>query len=349
MCPYKTELYKSIMSKDKNMNSNQTPAPYKIAVINSFPQYMEVKPEDIKFLSDKLSGEVTVFDITDLKPEDGDKKFDFVVSFNCVNAFHPEIAKLQVNAPITEKIVKSVVKGNRIVYKRDKHFNGSEVMAQAEFGKCMLTDKIKVLITVPVFERICKETLKSIYNLIVPDNVMAEFNFTPGYTVSQARNRQIAESLAGGYDYTLFVDSDIILPQNLLVNLLKANSDVATGWYIKKIPDGPKITEIYSRTRFDDFPVNVPQEELMQQAGGRVVPIGACGFGATLVKNSALVALKEFEGHWFEFIEERSPADGKLTFTCSEDLAFCRRLAEKGKTMVCDTSLRCFHIGQYLF
>lgn len=337
------------VTKATTKSAAKTPATpaKKIAIINSFPVYMAVTDADKKFLESRLGGECIVFDINTLTPRDAEQKFDVIVSFNCVNIFHPDISKLQVNANIVAKMVAGVAKENKIIYKRDKHFNGIEVLGAADFGQVLLTDKVKVLITVPCFERVCKETLKSIYNLIIPEGVMAEFNYVEGYTISQARNRQITEALSKMFDYTLFVDSDVILPQNLLVNLLNANADLATGWYIKKIPNGPKIAEIYTRTRFDDMPVNISQEELLQYTG-RVVPIGGCGFGCTLVKNSVFADLKEYENHWFEFVDERRP-DGTLTFLCSEDLAFCGRLMAKGKRMVCDASLRCWHVGSYLY
>ncbi|MDR1337868.1 MAG: hypothetical protein LBJ73_02450 [Rickettsiales bacterium] len=317
----------------------------KIAVINSFPNYMAPAARDLEFLSARLGGECVVLDINNLAAADGTKKFDVAVSFNCVNIFHPEISKMQINADIVAKILAGIARENKIIYKRDKHFNGMEVLTACDYGRLLLTDKVKVLITVPCYERICKETLKSIYNLIIPENVAAEFDFQSGYTVVQARNRQVEQTLAGGFDYTLFVDSDVILPQNLLVNLLNANADLATGWYIKKIPNGPKITEIYARQRFDEHLENISEDELVRSAG-RIVPIGGCGFGCVLVKNSVFADLKEFEHNWFEYVENRQ---GDVCTICSEDLKFCERLRAQDKILVCDPSLRCSHVGQYFF
>jgi hypothetical protein len=305
---------------------------------------MAVSENDIKRISAELGGECTVLDTANLAPNDA-RKFNAVVSFNCVNIFHPEISKMQANAPLVEKLLKNVKKEDRIIYKRDRHFNGAEVMHACEFGRLMLTDKIKILISIPCYERVCKETLKSIYDLIIPEWAEAEFNFQSGYTVVQARNRQVRETLAGGFDYTLFVDSDVILPQILLMNLLRANADLATGWYIKKIPGGPQISEIYARKRFNEELENVSQEELLGYAG-QIVPIGGCGFGCTLVKNTVFADLKEHEDNWFEYVEKKE--DGKF-YICSEDLKFCERLRDKGKSLVCDAGLRCYHIGQCLF
>ena len=317
----------------------------KILIVNSFPEYMQVAPEDIEYIESDLGGDATVVSLNDLTDEHVNAEYDAVVSFNCVNIFHPEIAKLQVNFPRLAKIVEKIPVENRAIYQRDRYFNGREVLPACVFGRMLRTHKIRVLISIPCFERICKETLKSIFTLIIPDGVEAEFNYQQGYTVVQARNRQVRESLMGGYDYTLFVDSDVVLPQNLLVHLLRANADLATGWYIKKIPNGPKITEIYAKKRFNEELENIMEDELVRW-GGKIVPIGGCGFGCTLVKNSVFEDLKEYEDNWFEYVETKK--DGKF-YICSEDIKFCERLKEKGKTLVCDPTLRCFHVGQMLF
>ena len=314
--------------------------------LNSFPDYMTVRDEDVKWIEEDLTGKADVINLGDITNEMINKKYNAIVSFNCVNIFHPEISRMQVNADIMAKILEKIKPENRVIYHRDRYFNGREILQQCVFGKMLRTHKTRVLISIPCFERICKETLKSIFTLIIPENVEAEFNYQQGYTVVQARNRQVFESLAGGFDYTLFVDSDVILPQHLLVNLLRANADLATGWYIKKIPNGPKITEIYARKRFNEDFENVMEEELVRWAGGAPVKIGGCGFGCTLVKNSVFAEMKEFEGMWFEYVEGKK--DDKF-YICSEDLKFCERLRNMNKSLVCDASLRCFHVGQMLF
>ena len=318
----------------------------KILIVNSFPDYMTVRDEDVKWIESDLTGNADVVNLGDITDDVVAKNYDAVVSFNCVNIFHPEISRVQVNAQKMAKILENVKPENRVIYNRDRYFNGREVVSQCVFGRMLRTHKTRVLITIPCFERVCKETLKSIFTLIIPENVEAEFNYQMGYTVVQARNRQVFESMAGEFDYTLFVDSDVILPQHLLVNLMRANADLATGWYIKKIPNGPKITEIYARKRFNDELENVMEEELVKWAGGAPVPIGGCGFGCTLIKNSVFRAMEKFEGNWFEYVEGKK--DDKF-YICSEDLKFCERMRDLKMTLVCDASLRCFHVGQMLF
>ncbi|MCL2798053.1 MAG: glycosyltransferase family 2 protein, partial [Firmicutes bacterium] len=117
-------------------------------------------------------------------------------------------------------------------------------------GKNVVETK-RVLIAVPCYAHCEPDTMKSIYDLRIPPHVETSLVFITGYTVVQARNRIVEKSLKDGYDYTLFVDSDVVLPNGLLERLLALDADIACGWYVKKIPgEQEKITEIYT-LKFD--------------------------------------------------------------------------------------------------
>ena len=193
---------------------------------------------------------------------------------------------------------------------------------------------IKILIAIPVHSHCEPETMQSVYALKVPNGVAAELLFIKGYTVAVARNRLAEHSLRNGFDYTFFVDGDIILPPDALEKLLFVNAGIAAGWYIKKIP-GKEIPELY-KNNGEGKTVNitvVPENELL--------PIAGCGFGCALINNSVFRSLGE--RNWFKYIHEDSG------FLCSEDIDFCVRAAGKGVQIVADTSLCCPHIGQYIY
>ena len=106
----------------------------KILIVNSFPEYMQVAPEDIEYIESDLGGDATVVSLNDLTDEHVNAEYDAVVSFNCVNIFHPEIAKLQVNFPTLAKIVEKIPVENRAIYQRDRYFNGMGVCS----NRCVL-------------------------------------------------------------------------------------------------------------------------------------------------------------------------------------------------------------------
>ena len=88
------------------MGYKQKDTMMKILIVNSFPEYMSVKSEDIEFIESDLSGTATVVALNDLTDEHVNENYDAVVSFNCVNIFHPEISKLQINSDKLAKILK---------------------------------------------------------------------------------------------------------------------------------------------------------------------------------------------------------------------------------------------------
>jgi len=199
----------------------------------------------------------------------------------------------------------------------------------------------KVLIAVPVYQNCEPDTFKSIYDLIIPQGVETAVQFFTGYTVTQARNKAAQFSLDKGFDYTLFVDGDIVLPNSLLERLISLDVEIATGWYVKKIPGlQDNITEIYVMAFDGKNMKNVPESEVPQNA---VLPLGACGFGCALVKNSIFPLVND--GLYFEYIERKDKT------IMSEDIYFCnkvRAILPEAKLAV-DTGLRCGHIGKIAF
>ena len=191
----------------------------------------------------------------------------------------------------------------------------------------------KVLIAIPVYQYCQTETMQSVYELKIPFGIEIKLVFVKGYTVAAARNVLVDYSLKNGFDYTFFVDGDIILPPDALNKLLYSNAPIATGWYIKKIP-GQYIPELYRKKedgQYKNFR-SLPENELL--------PVAACGFGCTLVKNG--VFQKIGSNNWFEYVHGKNAI-------CSEDINFCIKASEKGFAIIADTSLCCGHVGQIVF
>jgi hypothetical protein len=193
----------------------------------------------------------------------------------------------------------------------------------------------KILIAVPITAFCEPETMQSIYNMKLPFGISTELVFMKGYSVTQARNRLAALSLHNQFDYTFFVDGDVILPEDTLQKLVAIDAPVATGWYIKKIQDGLKIAELYRQK-------DGGWENLIKFPNNTIIDVSGCGFGCTLVKNEVFQETRQDNAFWFEYIETPK-------MVCSEDLAFCRKVLNHGYQIKADTSVHCRHIGQYLY
>lgn len=287
-------------------------------IINVYPQLYQP-------LSDELFYQRLKEQKIDLSSDDKSKKAKVLVFYNTDAAF-------AANAPVLQEYPNA----ERIIYEADNKY----LQLCKELPKdvrLLRSGRKRILIAIPCYQYIEPETMHSIYNMITPVGYEASFIVMRGYTVQQARNRIVSQSLAMGFDYTLFVDSDVLLPKQLLANLVAINADIATGWYIKKTIDA-QITELYGPDKLGQRRmVNIDQNELPKQG---VIPILGCGFGCTLVKNE--VFNKIGASNWFEYIE-------KPDYICSEDLNFCDKARAAGCSIVADVSLRCPHIGRITF
>jgi len=224
-----------------------------------------------------------------------------------------------------------------IIYKADKFFIGIDQINNVKCDEIKYSENKRIAIVVPNYQYIEADCMKSIYNLIVPPGYTTDLIIVQGYTVETARNFAVKNVLNEGYDYTLWVDSDIILPFNILERLLATNSDIATGWYCKKLP-GSEITELYGPDKLSQRTmVNIMTKELPKNG---VIPIIACGFGCTLVKNE--VYNKIGDKDWFHY----TSTNGMM---CSEDIDFCIKAKDKGCSIVADCSMRCQHIGRSIY
>jgi GT2 family glycosyltransferase len=198
----------------------------------------------------------------------------------------------------------------------------------------------RILIAVPCGAPCEMDAMKSIYDLDIPDNVKTELRFVSGYSVSDARNKLAHESVDNGYDYTLFVDGDVVLPRQLLTKLLCLESDIASGWYPKK-QFGGVVPEIYTHNL--ERNCYEPITEILEYEYPRVIGIDGAGFGCVLIKNSVFEKVQLADGRYFEYVYYDNG------HVLSEDLSFCNRAKQAGCNILADTELRCGHIGKIHF
>lgn len=186
-----------------------------------------------------------------------------------------------------------------------------------------------ILIAVPTNKYIEPETMKSIYDLEVPEGYTTEFQFFYGYQIDQIRN--LIADWASHYDYLFSVDSDIVFPKDTLKRLLSHNVAMVSGLYIQRKP-GLHILELYRNGR------NIPYETIRGQG---LIEVDGCGFGCVLVNSNVI------RGIGYPQFVYKSALDHANTL--SEDNYFCMKAKERGFKIYADTSILCEHIGNTKF
>jgi len=190
---------------------------------------------------------------------------------------------------------------------------------------------MKILIAIPFTKFVETRCWESLLNLERPADTMSEVRTYARYSVAMARNVAAKEAIDGGFDYIWFVDSDMIVPPDALIRLLRMNADFATGWAMSAV--GATATSIASYDDANRFFNGMHVDWVRGHA--EPFEVDGSGLSCTLIKTSAL---KEFEYPYFQYVEY---ADGAVL---SEDFGFCLALRGAGKKMMCDPALKVGHI-----
>jgi glycosyltransferase involved in cell wall biosynthesis len=190
----------------------------------------------------------------------------------------------------------------------------------------------KILIAVPSAKYVETQTMKSIYDLDIPEGYETELQFFYGYQTDQIRNL-IAE-WGKRYDYLFSVDSDIVLPKDCLTKMINVEKDIITGMYIQRIPNTHNL-ELYKKT------VHGELDRITCIEKNRLIEIDGCGFGCILINSDVL---RKMEYPHFVY---KSAIDHKDTI--SEDVYFCGKAKSLNFKIWVDTSIICSHIGTITF
>ena len=196
--------------------------------------------------------------------------------------------------------------------------------------------KVAVLVCIPTYENIMPETFKSVYGLKEPESQGRPlFDYVKGYGCAQARNKCAKEALEYkdkyNIEYLMFVDSDVILPEDALVHMTEGDADVVLGIYPRKNTTTGQ-TEIFlpAERDFTDKNnlnlANVPDEPRIAIKGG--------GMGCALIR---VDLFERMEYPYFKYVEYEDGA------TLSEDNYFCWMAGKIGAKIECDTRVRCWH------
>lgn len=194
---------------------------------------------------------------------------------------------------------------------------------------------MKTLIAVPCMDQVAAPFAQSLATMQKAGDTFVSFII--GSLIYDSRNNLVKQALKLECDAILWLDSDMIFPQDTLPKMLQHladGKDIVTGIYHRRrVPYTPvlfsKLTidgQKSSWEGFDDYPREKPFE------------IEACGFGCCITRTDIFWELGVEEGgQWF------TPLMG-----FGEDLSFCHRVRQHGRKIWADPSIQCGHVGQII-
>ena len=185
----------------------------------------------------------------------------------------------------------------------------------------------KVLIAVPALDVMPTQTTWCLLNL--KRDCPSRFSFIVRASCHDARNMLAREAIDSGVDRVLWLDSDMVFNDDLMIRLgadLDAGWDMVHGIYFRReIPTSPLVYKsIDGETGKTEVWKDYPKDSLFKSAGG--------GFGAVMLTTELLKKV------------------GDYAFTpmkhMSEDLSFCARAQAVGARIACDSRVKVGHVGQ---
>jgi hypothetical protein len=210
-----------------------------------------------------------------------------------------------------------------------------------------------ILIAVPTFESIFPDTYKSVWDLECGEHT-ADFDFVRGYDCATARNRIAQKAIDGDYTYVLMVDNDVVVPKDVLLNMLDEPVDVCLGYYAHRDTDNIYRGRVsvckYLNPDGFNFPYfNYPLEseytaeemKALRDKGEKKIRIHGGGMGCALIRTELL---RRMEYPWYDWVNYKDDNRGML----SEDLYFCEQCKQIQVPVYTDARAGCGHILRHV-
>ena len=206
---------------------------------------------------------------------------------------------------------------------------------------------MKILIAVPTFETIFPDTFKSIWDINRNGHEVL-FEFVRGYDCATARNRIAQIAIDKDVDYVLMVDNDVVIPSDVLINMLDEPVDVCLGFYAHRDSDNIyrgrtsvcRLYDPYGELYFNyplDSEYTAKELEELRANGMKKIQIHGGGMGCAFIKTDIFRTL---DYPWYDWVNYADEHRGML----SEDLYFCEQCKMYGIPVYTDTRTGSGHI-----
>ena len=186
---------------------------------------------------------------------------------------------------------------------------------------------MKTLIAIPCMDQVAAPFAHSLATLEKAGECVISMNISS--LIYDARNQLVAQALKAEADYILWLDSDMIVPPDVIPRMIKHmedGKDFVSGIYFRRrAPFAPVLYSRIDREGHADFN-DYPEDTVFEIAGA--------GFGCCMTRVSMLEDIALNFKDWF------TPFNNY-----GEDLSFCLRALECGYKLYCDSTIKCGHVG----
>ena len=212
---------------------------------------------------------------------------------------------------------------------------------------------MRILIAIPSFDE--RSTFNAVYKALwYLDDGGHELHFdcVSGYDVATARNKIAQKALDLDSDYVLMVDSDTVLPPDVLVSMLDEPVDVCLGFYAHRGENNlyngrTSVCKLYqpNGVKYFHYPLEseytAKELDELREAGMKKIQIHGGGMGCALIKTDIF---RQISYPWYDWVNYADEKRGML----SEDLFFCELCRKARIPIYTDTRAGCGHILRHV-
>lgn len=190
---------------------------------------------------------------------------------------------------------------------------------------------MKTLIAIPCMDQVPALFAQSLSTMRMVGECQIAFQI--GSLIYTSRDDLARYAMKEGFDYVLWLDSDMIFPEDFHERMFKTltenNLDILSGIYYKRKPP-------YSPVIFDKMQLKgkIWDYSWLEDVPDNLFEVGACGFGCVLLKTEVLMSVQLKHGYLFHPMQNGG-----------EDVAFCVRARDCGYKIMCDPTIVCGHVG----
>ena len=196
---------------------------------------------------------------------------------------------------------------------------------------------MRILIAIPCMDTFPRQFVESLLELERPEGTSTCLK--PNSLIYDSRNLLSLTAIEKGYDYVLWLDSDMTVPRDTISRLLSAEADMVTGLYVKRtIATSPVLFDVIQPPDVVDGHMVKRVHEYLHYPRDSVFEVAGCGFGCVL---TSVKLLKEV---WDKF----GPAFAPFVWG-GEDVSFCYRVNQLGHKILCDSRVKCGHVGSFIY
>lgn len=171
------------------------------------------------------------------------------------------------------------------------------------------------------------------------------------HPISVARNAAVKAMLESKAKFThiFFIDSDVIVPAHTIINLLQANKDIVSGWYLSRKGTGlPVVMKRegdfngwMNKENFNTYRAYKSLEfnSLDPEPKTDLLKVSAIGAGCLLIKREVF---KKLTPPYFHESHTKFHDFG-------EDLWFCENAKKAGFGIYVDRRILCGHVGTHIY